>query len=189
MSGINHATKWLMVKAIAADPTLSPAAARIAIALLVTFHNIKTGLCNPSYSSVAKAAGTTRRGTAIEAVKQLEEAGWLTVERKAKERLPGVYRLLPDRIELVLKTNQYDRKPGAESGPAAGTENERTGTPSGRTGTQNGPEQAFDPKGSKGFQRAGAGAGARAPRSAQAEDLVAEMLRAGGVADGKADPT
>jgi hypothetical protein len=57
-------------------------------ALLWAFHNAKSGLCFPSYETIAEAAGCAR-STVAEAIKALEDAGIMSwVHRLKRVRLP-----------------------------------------------------------------------------------------------------
>jgi len=59
-------------------------------ALLWGFHNARSGLCFPSYESIADKAGCAR-STVAEAIKALEDAGLLTwVNRIVRVRESGI---------------------------------------------------------------------------------------------------
>ena len=62
-----------------ADTTLSLAARAVANALLLKFHNEKTGRCNPGIPGIAETAGISRRAVYY-AITELKDAGWLAVE-------------------------------------------------------------------------------------------------------------
>ena len=47
---------------------------------LALYLNFRTGRCNPSYQTLAREVRITER-SAIRAVRALEDAGWLVVER------------------------------------------------------------------------------------------------------------
>lgn len=79
MSVITLLTKWRLLQAIVADPTLS-LMAKVIAARLLDHHNNQTGQCSPAYETLARGAGLERR-SAIRAVKELEAAGWLSVRR------------------------------------------------------------------------------------------------------------
>ena len=58
-------------------------------ALLWSFHNARTGLCFPSYETIAARAGCARSTVAL-AIKALEGAGILTwVNRLRRVKMPG----------------------------------------------------------------------------------------------------
>jgi AraC-like DNA-binding protein len=85
-------------------------------ALLWRFHNARSGLCFPSYETIATAAGCAR-STVAEAIKALEAAGLLawvnriTRIRHAERDLFG--RLVP-RWRVIRTSNAYRfRDPGA----------------------------------------------------------------------------
>ena len=62
-----------------ADNKLSAPAKCAAAVLLLQFHNTRTGQCNPSYASIARAMGRDR-SNAVEAVRDLAQRHWLRVE-------------------------------------------------------------------------------------------------------------
>ena len=68
--------KYALFNAIMADRTLNPVAKNVAAILLFTFRNNKTGLCNPSFETIAECAGCGVR-SANRAAMELKEAGWL----------------------------------------------------------------------------------------------------------------
>ena len=61
-----------------ADPDLSPSAKCAAVALVFKFHNNRRDLCNPSFVAIGRIVGRKRRST-IDAVQELQDAGWLRV--------------------------------------------------------------------------------------------------------------
>jgi hypothetical protein len=84
-------------------------------ALLWAFHNAKSGVCFPSYETIAKAAGCAR-STAAEAIKALEDAGilsWVNRVKRVRERCAD---LLGDngwRWRVLRTSNAYNfRDPG-----------------------------------------------------------------------------
>jgi AraC-like DNA-binding protein len=76
----------------------------VAIALLWTFHNARSGLCFPSYAKIAAAAGCAEKYVA-ELIHMLERAGVLTwVNRLRREpAAPGSDR----RTQVVRTSNGY----------------------------------------------------------------------------------
>jgi helix-turn-helix protein len=62
-----------------ADTVLSFTGKVVATTLLLKFHNTKTGQCNPSIATIAKAIGRGRR-TTFYAITELKETGWITVK-------------------------------------------------------------------------------------------------------------
>lgn len=68
----HHDILWAIMK----DSKISAAAKCAAVVLLLKYRNKATGLCNPSFDTVAKAMGRTRRPT-IEALRELKSLGWL----------------------------------------------------------------------------------------------------------------
>ncbi len=64
---------------IMATTELSLAAKAVATALLLKFHNEKTGRCDPGASGIAKAVGISRRAV-FNAITELKNAGWIAVK-------------------------------------------------------------------------------------------------------------
>lgn len=87
-------------------------------ALLWGFHNARSGLCFPSYETIANRAGCAR-STVAEAIKALEEAGVLTwVHRitRIRERGPDLFGTWANRWRVIRTSNAYsfrDPNPGA----------------------------------------------------------------------------
>jgi hypothetical protein len=71
--------KYALYWRIWADTTLSLPAKAVATALLLKFHNEKTGRCDPGAGSIAKAIGISRR-TVFNAIAELKDAGWIAVK-------------------------------------------------------------------------------------------------------------
>jgi hypothetical protein len=85
-------------------------------ALLWGFHNAKSGLCFPSYETIAEAAGCAR-STVAEAIKALEDAGILSWVQRIKRVRERVSDLLGDngwrwRVERTSNTYNF-RDPGS----------------------------------------------------------------------------
>jgi AraC-like DNA-binding protein len=74
-------------------------------ALLWQFHNAKSGLCFPSYETLASAAGCAR-STVAEAIKALEDAGLLTWVNRLK-RVREWRQGLGMRVKVVRTSNGY----------------------------------------------------------------------------------
>jgi DNA-binding MarR family transcriptional regulator len=90
-------------------------------ALLWTFHNANTGLCFPSYESIAAAAGCDR-STVHKAIIALEEAGLLTWVHRLKRVHERVVNLFGEgvhgRRSRVLRTSngyRFAMPPDVES--------------------------------------------------------------------------
>jgi hypothetical protein len=85
-------------------------------ALLWGFHNAKSGVCFPSYETIAKAAGCAR-STVAEALKALEVAGVLTWVQRIKRVRECCHDLLGDngwRWRVLRTSNAYNfRDPGS----------------------------------------------------------------------------
>jgi hypothetical protein len=82
--------------------------------LLWVFHNVKSGLCIPSYDTIAKASGCNR-DTVGEAIKMLEAAGILTwCNRRARVIIHGVRKVI--RISNSYRFVDPGSKPEFPSG-------------------------------------------------------------------------
>src|SRR6516162_9668352 len=83
--------------------------------LLGVFHNVKTGLCFPSYETIAKEVGC-HRDTIGEAIKMLEAAGTLTwCNRRPRVRIKGI-------TKVIRTSNSYRFvDPGSKPEIPAGT--------------------------------------------------------------------
>jgi hypothetical protein len=97
-------------------------------ALLWAFHNAKSGLCFPSYETIAEAAGCAR-STVAEAIRALEDAGvlsWVQRIKRVRESCPD---LLGDegwRWRVLRTSNSYaftDPSPAAERPNSSKSEN------------------------------------------------------------------
>eukprot|EP01037_Dinobryon_pediforme_P017868 gene17868-18097_t len=78
-------------------------------ALLWRFHNAKSGLCFPSYETIAEAAGCAR-STVAEAIRALEAAGLLSwVNRLKRMRETGLngWGLLETKTRVMRTSNGY----------------------------------------------------------------------------------
>jgi hypothetical protein len=86
--------------------------------LLWVFHNVKSGLCIPSYDTIAKEVGC-HRDTVGEAIKMLEAAGVLTwCNRRTRVRIKGI-------TKVIRTSNSYRFiDPGSKSEFPAGTHNQ-----------------------------------------------------------------
>lgn len=71
--------KYAFLWRLVADTGLSLAAKAVTTALLLRFHNAKTGRCDPSISRLAKTVGIGRR-TVFNAIDELRDTGWITVK-------------------------------------------------------------------------------------------------------------
>ena len=90
-------------------------------ALLWGFHNARSGLCFPSYQTIAERAGCAR-STVAEAIKALEDAGLLTwVNRivRIRERCDDLFGHHGSRVRVIRTSNGYqfnDPKGAADRG-------------------------------------------------------------------------
>ena len=96
-------------------------------ALLWGFHNAQSGLCFPSYATIAERAGCAR-STVTEALKALEQAGLLTwVNRivRIKERCEDLFGRFGVRSRVIRTSNGYqfnDPKGAADRGFSSKTD-------------------------------------------------------------------
>ena len=107
-------------------------------ALLWTFHNARTGLCFPSYESIADAAGCNR-DTVAEAIKALEAAGLLSWVNRIKRVAEATIDLFGQRLRktrVIRTSNGYQfHDPQPSKTPAALANSPKSELPS-RTSTQ-----------------------------------------------------
>ncbi len=102
-------------------------------ALLWAFHNARSGLCFPSYETIAEAAHCAR-STVAEALKALEDAGIMTWVQRVKRVREQCADLLGDngwRWRVLRTSNAYaftDPSPAADRPNSSKTE-KPTGTP------------------------------------------------------------
>ena len=86
--GFSLLRKWQLSQAINARRDLSPLA-KVTAARLLDHLNSKTGACYPSFETLAKGVGASRRGVII-AIKQLERKRIVFVRRQSQaEALNG----------------------------------------------------------------------------------------------------
>ena len=102
-------------------------------ALLWAFHNAKSGLCFPSYETIAEAAHCAR-STVAEAIRALEDAGVLTWVQRVKRVREACHDLLGDggwRWRVIRTSNAYaftDPSPAGDR-PKSSKSEKPTGTP------------------------------------------------------------
>jgi hypothetical protein len=90
-------------------------------ALLWGFHNARSGLCFPSYETIAESAGCAR-STVAEALKALEEAGllsWVNRIVRIRERCADLFGNSGTRWRIIRTSNGYafnDPKGAASKG-------------------------------------------------------------------------
>ena len=78
-------------------------------ALLWGFHNARSGLCFPSYETIARRAGCAR-STVGEAIKALEEAGilsWVNRITRIRERCEDLFGHFGTRWRVIRISNAY----------------------------------------------------------------------------------
>ena len=112
---------------------LGRAALDVLGALLWMFHNARSGVCFPSYETIAEKAGCAR-STVAEALKTLEWAGVLTWQNRItriRERCRDLFGRDGWRWRVIRTSNAYvfrDPK-AAVSGGFPSKSDQRTGTP------------------------------------------------------------
>ena len=77
--------------------------------LLWGFHNARSGLCFPSYATIAERAGCAR-STVAEALKALEIAGilsWVNRLIRVRERCPDLFGPNGSRVRVMRTSNGY----------------------------------------------------------------------------------
>jgi hypothetical protein len=101
-------------------------------ALLWQFHNSRSGVCFPSYESIAERAGCAR-STVAEALKALEWAGVLSWQHRItriRERCTDLFGRNGWRWRVIRTSNAYVfRDPASKSGNRAGTLNQEISSP------------------------------------------------------------
>jgi DNA-binding MarR family transcriptional regulator len=119
-------------------------------ALLWGFHNARSGLCFPSYETIAAKAGCAR-STVAEAIKALEEAGilsWVNRITRVRDRMPDLFGQWATRWRVIRISNAYhfrDPRPGGGGGQAGERGNSsKSEFPSG-TEIQDSPSSLFAP--------------------------------------------
>lgn len=111
---------------------LTRAALDVLTALLWGFHNARSGVCYPSYESIADRAGCAR-STVAAALKALEWVGVLTWQNRitrVRERCADLFGRDGWRWRVIRTSNAYqftDPKPGRPALPASKSDC-RTGT-------------------------------------------------------------
>jgi hypothetical protein len=90
-------------------------------ALLWGFHNAKSGLCFPSYESIAEKAGCAR-STVAECLKALEDAGilsWVNRIARIRERCEDLFGRSGSRVRVIRTSNAYEFHDPLPSKPPA----------------------------------------------------------------------
>ncbi|MCO6409048.1 helix-turn-helix domain-containing protein [Hoeflea alexandrii] len=96
-SATSEKLDWL--DALCIDPRLRPSDFKVAFKL-IQFRNAQTGICNPSYETIADETGL-KPETVRACVKQLSNRGWIAVKRPNRSK-PNVYRFLLDHVNGML---------------------------------------------------------------------------------------
>ncbi|WP_084731691.1 helix-turn-helix domain-containing protein [Microvirga vignae] len=114
--------KWQLLQKILADPDLS-VTGKLVAGVLLDCLNAGTLQCNPSYHTLAKSVGLTRR-RAIEGVKALQSRGWLTVARTDHEASKGTKKGLPSNSFTFDWSRLGEPAPSVENDTRASAEND-----------------------------------------------------------------
>jgi Helix-turn-helix domain len=88
---------------------LTAKAVAVLEALLWCFHNARSGLCYPSYETIAEKAGCAR-STVAEALKALELAGvlsWVHRLKRVSERCADLFGHMGSRVRVIRTSNGY----------------------------------------------------------------------------------
>jgi hypothetical protein len=97
-------------------------------ALLWAFHNAKSGLCFPSYETIAEAAHCAR-STVAEAIKALEDAGvlsWVHRIKRVREAAPDLFDGHGWRWRVIRTSNAYNfRDPKSAVGVPVASKSEK----------------------------------------------------------------
>jgi hypothetical protein len=98
--------KFEFIQNVLADTSLSSTAKCVVVALLLKWHNSRTGQCNPGLTEIAKAVGLTRRAV-IPAVAELKKSGWLDIASTSggSQRNTNRYKFDLSRIAPVSSTS------------------------------------------------------------------------------------
>ena len=126
-------------------------------ALLWRFHNAKSGLCFPSYETIAEAAGCAR-STVAEAIKALEDVrilSWVNRLKRVAEPCRDLFGHRTRKTRVLRTSNGYhfiDPQPAKRPEPLAKSSKSDfpTGTPNQESFLQNTPVApcVLDPKNS-----------------------------------------
>lgn len=118
--------KWKLYNAIIADADLSSTGKLVAFRLL-DHHNNASSRCTPSYNTIAKHAGLSRR-RAIEGVKDLEQRGWLIVDRAPPGSATATFGCETNSFRIVFErmtaSVENDTTPSAVSDTTPSVEND-----------------------------------------------------------------
>lgn len=108
-SATSQKLDWM--DALCIDPRLRPSDFKVAFKLM-QFRNAQTGLCNPSYETIADETGL-KPETVRACVRQLSKCGWIAVKRPNRSK-PNIYRFLHDHVNHMLDRRIMLREERAE---------------------------------------------------------------------------
>jgi hypothetical protein len=119
--------KFDLLRRMRRDPALSPSAFRVAAALLMEFHNLWTGQCNPSIAAISREVGLGRTAT-VDAIEKLKASGWVTIEstKGGSSRNTNRYKFDLEKTSPCAKTGKLSaeapetHKMGDEAPPSEG---------------------------------------------------------------------
>lgn len=118
--------KFDLLRRMRRDPALSPSAFRVADALLMVFHNLQTGQCNPSIAAICREVGLRRTAT-VDAIAKLSASGWVTIEssKGGSARNTNRYKFDLEKTSPSAKTD----KPSAKTSQPIDDAEETAGAP------------------------------------------------------------
>lgn len=108
-SATSEKLDWM--DALCIDPRVRPSDFKVAFKLM-QFRNAQTGICHPSYETIADETGL-KPETVRACVKQLSKCGWIAVKRPNRSK-PNVYRFLHDHVNDMLDRRIMLREARAE---------------------------------------------------------------------------
>lgn len=106
---------------IMADPAVGAPAKCVATVLLLQFRNHQTGVCNPSFTTIGKRIGRSRRPV-IDAINELKAAGWIKWEGTS-----GGGSSNTNNFEFLLKQTGAEVSTPTSVENSTGAENSTTG--------------------------------------------------------------
>lgn len=108
-SATSEKLDWL--DALCIDPRVRPSDFKVAFKL-IQFRNAQTGMCNPSYETIADETGL-KPETVRACVKQLSNRGWIAVKRPNRSK-PNVYMFRNNHVNDMLDRRIMLREARAE---------------------------------------------------------------------------
>jgi Helix-turn-helix domain len=134
---------WMMLKRVYQQ--YGPTAPTHLAFWLLDHANVRTGICIPSYATLAKEAGMTRE-TAIRAAKRLAVGGWIVITARRKSETEQLTNQFTFNWSKVTKNGDADiitspqMSPGDDEGVTSPS-NDRPASPSDAEVTERGTDQ------------------------------------------------